>query len=57
MPRLKILLFIYAKLTVQILNKYGRNIISDSTILKETIKKDLNKKNWYETKIIYLILL
>lgn len=44
MPRLKILLFIYAKLTVQILNKYGRNIISDSTILKETIKKDLIKK-------------
>lgn len=44
MPRLKILFFIYAKLTVQILNKYGRNIISDSTILKETIKKDLIKK-------------
>lgn len=44
MPRLKILFFIYANLTVQILNKYGRNIISDSTILKETIKKDLIKK-------------
>lgn len=43
MPRFVILFFICAKLTAQIPNKYGLNIISDPKILKETIQKDPNK--------------